>query len=102
MAKSRKSTKATKTTGGDLLTWALHGIEQAIATARQRLSDLEAQARKLRSSSRGAAASTASDDAAEATPKKTARKKRKLSPEARKRIADAQKRRWAKARAAKE
>jgi hypothetical protein len=83
----------------ELLTWALHGLEQEIASTRQRLQDLEAQARTLRASTRGAVA--ASDaPAASAAPK--VRKKRKLSADARRRIAEAQKRRWAKAKASKE
>lgn len=100
MAKSRKSSKTSQRSGNrELLTWALHGLEQVIATTRQRLQELEARARALRASSRAGAQA----DAEEAAPtRKTARKRRKLSAEARKRIADAQKRRWAKAKAAKE
>lgn len=103
MAKSRKSTRTGL--GGDsreLLTWALHGLEQEITTTRQRLEELESQARRLRSSTRGAAAPAANEGAtaAAASPRK-ARKRRKLSADARRRIAEAQKRRWAKARAAK-
>jgi hypothetical protein len=100
MAKSRKSVK-TGLIGGnrELLTWALSGLEQMIATTRQRLQELESQARKLRASSRGAAADSDAPAAA-AAPK--ARKKRKLSADARRRIAEAQKRRWAKAKANKE
>ena len=82
----------------ELLTWALQGLEQEIASTRQRLQELESQARKLRASTRGAAAAPEAVSAAE--PK--ARKKRKLSADARRRIAEAQKRRWAKAKAAKE
>lgn len=100
MAKSRKSTRTGVSSGNrELLTWALHGLEQEITTTRQRLAELEAQARQLRTSTRGAAAPAAeAADTAGATP----RKKRKLSADARRRIAEAQKRRWAKAKAAKE
>ena len=83
----------------ELLTWALSGLEQMIATTRQRLQDLESQARKLRASSRGSAAAASDAPATESAPK--ARKKRKLSADARRRIAEAQKRRWAKAKANK-
>lgn len=99
MAKSRKSSKSGPGSGNrELLTWALHGLEQEIAGTRQRLQDLESQARKLRASTRGVAAAT--DAAPAAAPK--VRKKRKLSADARRRIAEAQKRRWAKAKASKE
>lgn len=101
MAKSRKSTK-TGVSGGnrELLTWALHGLEQEIANTRQRLQELEAQARQLRGSARSAAAPA--EAAAPASAARPVRKRRKLSADARRRIAEAQKRRWAKAKAAKE
>lgn len=102
MAKTRKSTKTSVGGNRELLTWALHGLEQEIATIRQRLADLEAQARRLRASSRGAAAPAADAETASSAPARTPRKRRKLSADARRRIAEAQKRRWAKARAAKE
>jgi hypothetical protein len=103
MAKSRKSTKTSSGGGNrELLTWALHGLEQEIASTRERLQELEAQARQLRASTRGAAAPAAQGAAAQAASAKPARKRRKLSADARRRIAEAQKRRWAKARAAKE
>jgi hypothetical protein len=102
MAKSRKSTKAGLGSGNrELLTWALHGLEQEITTTRTRLQELESQARRLRASSRGGASAASTASAEEpAAPK--VRKKRKLSADARRRIAEAQKRRWAKARAGKE
>jgi hypothetical protein len=100
MAKSRKSSKTGLSSGNrELLTWALQGLEQEIASTRQRLQELEAHARALRASTRGAAASTDAPATA-AAPK--VRKKRKLSADARRRIAEAQKRRWAKAKASKE
>lgn len=104
MAKTRKSTRTGVARGSrELLTWALHGLEQEIATTRQRLADLEAQARALRASTRGAAATpAAAAEAAPAAGAKPAKKRRKLSADARRRIAEAQKRRWAKAKAAKE
>lgn len=102
MAKTRKATRTSVGGNRELLTWALHGLEQEIATTRQRLADLEAQARRLRAASRGAAAPAAESDAASSSPARTPRKRRKLSADARRRIAEAQKRRWAKAKAAKE
>ena len=102
MAKTRKSTRTSVGGNRELLTWALHGLEQEIATTRQRLADLEAQARRLRASSRGASADAADAAPAAAASTRTPRKRRKLSADARRRIAEAQKRRWAKAKAAKE
>jgi hypothetical protein len=103
MAKTRKLTKTGLGGSRELLTWALHGLEQEITSTRQRLQELESQARKLRASARGAIAvalGASEAPAVSAAPK--VRKKRKLSADARRRIAEAQKRRWAKARAGKE
>lgn len=89
----------------ELVTWALHGIQQAIDATKARLADLEAQARKLRTATRAAATAAAESMASNTgetapVPAKAtrARKKRKLSADARRRIAEAQKRRWAKVR----
>jgi hypothetical protein len=116
MAKKRKQVAKKQRQSGtatpELVTWALHGIQQAIDVARARLEDLEGQARKLRGATRAAAAAAAETFAAQASalvptttdkPAKAPRtaKKRKLSADARRRIADAQKRRWAKVRATK-
>ncbi len=110
MAKKRtqavkKRQRRSGTASPELVTWALNGIQQAIDAARAKLEDLEAQARRLRGATRAAAAAavesfTAEGQAAPAKPAK-ARKKRKLSADARNRIAEAQKRRWAKVRAKK-
>lgn len=99
---AKKQQRQSGTATPELVTWALHGIQQAIDAARAKLEDLEAQARRLRSATRAAAAETFAAERKEdaATPTK-ARKKRKLSADARNRIAEAQKRRWAKVRAKK-
>lgn len=102
MAKTRKLTRTgTGANSRELLTWALQGLEQEIASTRQRLQDLESQARSLRGSARAAATAGTASATADA-PAPAVRKKRKLSADARRRIAEAQKRRWAKARAGKE
>lgn len=116
MAKRRKQVAKKERQSGsatpELVTWALHGIQQAIDAARTRLEDLESQARRLRGATRAAAVAVAETIAAQATtrgarasetPAKAPRavKKRKLSADARRRIAEAQKRRWAKVRATK-
>jgi hypothetical protein len=103
MAKQRRSTKTVIGGSRELLTWALQGLEQEIGATRQRLQGLESQARTLRASARGVIAAVVASAApvAAAAVAPTVRKKRKLSADARKRIADAQKRRWAKVRAGK-
>lgn len=116
MAKKRKQVakkeRQSRTATPELVTWALHGIQQAIDAARTRLEDLELQARKLRGATRAAAVAVAETIAAQTTTRSTsadetparaprAAKKRKLSADARRRIAEAQKRRWAKVRATK-
>lgn len=102
MAKSRKSSNTGLGNSRELLTWALHGLEQEIATTRARLLELESQARALRASARGASPAGAPAATAGETAAPKVRKKRKLSADARRRIAEAQKRRWAKAKAGKE
>jgi hypothetical protein len=115
MAKKRKQVAKKQRQSGtatpEMVTWALHGIQQAIDAARARLEDLEAQARKLRGATRAAAVaaaetfasqtSQAGSTSADAPKARRAAKKRKLSADARRRIAEAQKRRWAKVRATK-
>ena len=81
----------------ELIGWALGGIEREIVETRNRLAALSAQAAKLRKQA-GRRAVQAADTAAQP---KTAggRRKRRMSAEGRKRIAEAAKRRWAKWRA---
>ena len=88
MAKSRKSTRTSLSGGNrELLTWALHGLEQEIASTRQRLQELEARARQLRTSARGTGAQATAEGATSASPAaKPARKRRKLSADARRRM----------------
>jgi hypothetical protein len=83
----------------ELIGWAVGGIEREIVETRNRLAALTRQAAQLRTRAglrgvRGAAA--ASDPAGEA-PAETGRKRRrrKMSPEARKRISEMMKKRWA-------
>jgi hypothetical protein len=83
----------------ELVGWALGGLEREIAATRARLSALTAQAGKLRSRLgakgrrvAGAAVSTASDIVT------NGRKRRRMSAEARKRISEMMKKRWAERR----
>lgn len=86
----------------ELLGWALGGIEREISQTRDRLVALTAHAAKLRvrlGAGRGSAAA-ASAPAAQPAGKATKRKRRKMSPEARKRIADMMRKRWAETKKA--
>jgi hypothetical protein len=76
----------------ELVGWALGGLEREIVETTNRLSALTAQAAKLRKQvgKRAAGALVVAKAAA-----KRERKKRNLTPEARKRISDRMTRRWA-------
>jgi hypothetical protein len=78
----------------ELLGWALGGLEREIAQTRERLAALTAQATQLRARVGGAAAPS-TGAAAPARPGKRVRRRRKMSPEARKRISEMMKKRWA-------
>jgi hypothetical protein len=88
----------------ELIGWAIGGLEREISQTRDRLAALTAQAAKLRkragvrASAAAASIGAAADSAAEAGKK---RKRRKMSPEARKRISDMMKKRWAERRRGK-
>lgn len=78
--------------------WALGGLEREIAETRERLALLNAQAAKLRgrvgiAAKRGVAAAVA---ASSSTP--TARPRRRMSAEGRKRISEMMKKRWLEAK----
>ena len=86
----------------EFIGWALGGIEREILETRHRLSALTAQANQLRArigakGTRAAAPAPALSgipvvDAAAPAPK---RRRRKMSPEARKRMSEMMKKRWA-------
>ena len=82
----------------ELIGWAIGGLEREIVETRSRLAALTAQAVRLRKSA-GAQVSEALGGAAPAPQAGRRGRKRKMSPEGRKRIAEAAKRRWAKWRA---
>ena len=84
----------------ELLGWAVGGLEREIALTRERLSALTAQANALRSKMGTAVTNATSSGGgageSDATGGGTAkRKRRKMSPEARKRISEMMKKRWA-------
>jgi hypothetical protein len=86
----------------ELIGWALGGLEREIVLTRERLSALTAQAAKLRAraGAKGAAAVATAADAISGTPGRK-RRRRKMSPEARKRISEMMKKRWAERRKGK-
>lgn len=91
------------TRSAEFIGWALGGLEREIVNTRTRLAQLTEQAAQLRSRlgrrGRGTAAAVLDIAARAGAP---VRKRRRLSAEARERIAEAQRRRWAKHRKAKQ
>jgi hypothetical protein len=100
----RKNQRNVLMKSAELIGWAIGGIEREIAQTRERLAALTAQAARLRkragirSSSSVASATAASGDTSGDGRK---RRRRKMSPEARKRISDMMKKRWAERRKGK-
>ena len=95
----RKNPEDVLIRSAELIGWALGGIEREILETRNKLSALTAQAAQLRSrvaGTRGSAVSVSTTDDG-GTPLETNRKRRrrKMSPEARKRISEMMKKRWA-------
>jgi hypothetical protein len=83
----------------ELIGWAIGGLEREIVETRHRLAALTAEAERLRKQVGHSAGKAPAAGAAAASHARRAA--RKMSPEGRKRIADAAKRRWAKWRAEK-
>lgn len=89
----------------EMIGWALGGIEREIALTRERLATLTAQATVLRArlGARGGASAGvepgAMNEGTAGTGKR--RRRRKMSPEGRKRISEMMKKRWAERRKAK-
>ena len=89
----------------ELIGWAIGGIEREISQTRERLAALTAQAAKLRKrvGVRSASATTwgAGSEASDAAGPGRKRRRRKMSAEARKRISEMMKKRWAERRKGK-
>jgi hypothetical protein len=84
----RKSGQEVLVKSAEFIGWALGGLEREIAQTRERLSTLNAEAAKMRAKvSKGVSSSAA----ALAQPAS----RRRMSAEARKRISEAMKKRWA-------
>jgi hypothetical protein len=91
----------------ELIGWAIGGIEREISQTRERLAALTTQAARLRKRAgvKGSSAIAAARDAFSASAgepaEKVRKKRRKMSPEARKRISEMMKKRWAERRKGK-
>lgn len=92
----------------EMIGWALGGLEREIAQTKARLTALTTQATSLRKrlGSRAAKAADALPASAAPTfdepgPAAAGRKRRRMSPEARKRISEMMKKRWAERRKGK-
>ena len=109
----RKNTDDVLIRSAELIGWALGGIEREIVETRSKLASLTAQAAQLRDRmgrrgpGRPPATATAAEggttrgnpEAADGTGRR--RRRRKMSPEARKRISEMMKKRWAERRRSK-
>ena len=98
----RKNQKDVLMKSAEMIGWAIGGLEREISQTRERLTALTAQAARLRERAgakvgRGSAAAGA-DAGGEAAAPGRKRRRRKMSPEARKRISDMMKKRWAERR----
>lgn len=98
----RKNRRDVLVKSAEMIGWAIGGIEREIMSTRDRLAALTSQAATLRSKLPGGggaaargAATTSGATGAEAAPGKAKRRRRKMSPEGRKRISDMMKKRWA-------
>jgi hypothetical protein len=99
----RKSSNDVLIKSAEMIGWALGGIEREIGLTKERLAALTAQAAKLRSRlgrGRGGAAAIAPDAPGETAAAGRTRKRRKLSAEARKRISENMRKRWAETKKA--
>jgi hypothetical protein len=89
----------------ELIGWALGGLEREIVATRARLADLTSQAAKLRGRlgrrATGTTAVATPGAAADDATAPTVRRRRRMSAEARKRISEMMKKRWAERRKAK-
>jgi hypothetical protein len=92
----------------DLIGWAIGGLEREITQTRETLAKLMAQAAQLRARSGVKSGAPAASNAggvssgeSEPAPKGRKTRRRSMSPEARKRISEMMKKRWAERRKAR-
>ena len=82
----------------ELIGWALGGLEREILETRHRLAALTAQAHQLRTRIGAKAGRSAALQGETPAPVHRKRRRRKMSPESRKRISEMMKKRWAERR----
>lgn len=103
----RKKQRSVLVKSAELIGWAIGGIEREIAETRVRLAELTAQAVDLRkragvkASAAASAVADAAATAAQAASPGRKRRRRKMSAEARKKISEQMKKRWAERRKGK-
>jgi hypothetical protein len=100
----RKKQRNVLVKSAELIGWAIGGIEREIAQTRERLAALTAQAANLRrrvGAARASAAAGADINSVEPVATGRKRRRRKMSPEARKKISEMMKKRWAERRKGK-
>jgi hypothetical protein len=97
----RRKNKDVLVKSAELIGWAIGGIEREISQTRDRLAALTAQAAKLRTRAGIRKSSATSAEASEPSGNGRKRRRRKMSPEARKRISEMMKKRWAERRKGK-
>jgi hypothetical protein len=90
----------------ELIGWAIGGLEREISQTRERLASLTAQAARLRAraGAKGSPAGSATSGPVAVSSERAdgrKRRRRKMSPEARKRISEMMKKRWAERRKGK-
>lgn len=93
MPRGRKKQGEVLLRSKEFLGWALGGIEREISQTRERLAALSVQAAQLRARI-GKGAGAAAGDVAQPA-KRGRRRRRRMSAEARKRISEMMKKRWA-------
>jgi hypothetical protein len=101
----RKNPEEVLMRGAEMIGWALGGLEREIMLTKERLSTLTSQAAQLRAklpgstAGRGPAAAASFDEPGVASAGAgRQRRRRRMSPEARKRISEMMKKRWAERR----
>ena len=98
----RKKQRTVLVKSAELIGWAIGGIEREIAQTRERLAALTAQAANFRRQVGGTKASAGADTkSVEPVAAGRKRRRRKMSPEARKKISEMMKKRWAERRKGK-
>jgi hypothetical protein len=99
---SRKSGQDVLVKSAEFIGWALGGLEKEIAQTRERLTALNAQALKLRTRiGKGGSSPRTTEPSVASTPVSRRQRRSQMSAEARQRLSDMMKQRWAERRSTK-